>query len=201
MKGSALLETMARQVDEVYEGNLRVARDSARAIDEEAREACDAQETSTIKSTQAEVETLADRWRQKADTEAAKAALVVQNESVCAVLDRVDEEVRTLVAGKAFPAVLDALLEELMAAAPKGVVAIAPPDHVDHVKKWLAGNGHAKTKVEGSADTWDGVAVQDPDRTFRISNTLTGRLSRVEQQARKLCMTALFGGAGSGGGN
>ncbi len=80
----------------------------------------------------------------------------------------------------------------LMAIAPAGVVAHAPPAHVDSVRDWLANNGHGGVSVEGNSNLWDGVAIQDPERTFRISNTLTGRFARVEQEARKRCMMALF---------
>ena len=193
MKGSALLDTMARQVDEVYNGNLSAASESAEVILEEARQDCAALEEKTLASTAAEMDVLAERWRQKAEAEAARAALVVQNEAVRAVLDRVDEEIRQTVSGDGFPAILDALLSELIAEAPADVIALAPPDHVDRIRDWLSKNGHGSVPVESTPSMWDGLAVQDRDRTFRFSNTLRGRFSRVEQEARKLCMTSLFG--------
>ncbi len=193
MKGTALLDTMARQVDAVRDGNLSAAKESAESILDETRQDCAALELDTLASTASEMETLAERWRQKADSEAAKAALIVQNDAVHAVLDRVQEQILQIVSGDKFPAILDALLSELMAEAPADVIALAPPDHVDHVKAWLSNNGHGSVAVESASSMWDGVAVQDRGRTFRFSNTLTGRLSRVEQQARGLCMTSLFG--------
>ena len=41
-----------------------------------------------------------------------------------------------------------------------------------------------------------GVALEDPKHTYRISNTLTGRYARLDQQARKICMQNLFGAGG-----
>lgn len=192
MKGTALLDTMARQVDDVYNGNLKTARESAEGILEGTRQDCASLEEKTLASTAAEMESLAERWRQKAEAEAAKAALVVQNDAVRAVLAKVHEEIRAIAESAEFPAVLEALLSELMAIAPAGVVAHAPPAHVDSVRDWLANNGHGGVSVEGNSNLWDGVAIQDPERTFRISNTLTGRFARVEQEARKRCMMALF---------
>lgn len=193
MKGTALLDTMARQVDEVYNGNLSAASESAEGILEETRQECAALEEESLAATAAEMETLAERWRRKADAEAAKAALVVQHDALHAVLEKVSEEIREIVSSDEFGPILDALLAELMADAPPDVIALAPPDHLDRVKKWLASNGHDKVPVEGAPNRQDGVAIQDRDRTFRISNTLSGRFSRVEQEARKLCMMSLFG--------
>ena len=193
MKGTALLDTMARQVDEVYDGNLSAASESAEAILEEARQDCAALEEKTLASTAAEMDVLAERWRQKAEAEAAKAALVVQHDALHAVLEKVSEEIREIVSSDEFGPILDALLAELMADAPPDVIALAPPDHLDRVKKWLASNGNDKVPVEGAPNRQDGVAIQDRDRTFRISNTLSGRFSRVEQEARKHCMMSLFG--------
>lgn len=198
MKGSALLETMARQVDEVYENNLSAARATVETILEETRQECASMEESTLQATSTEMDALAERWRQKADTEAAKAALSVQNDAVRAVLDRVQDEIRTLVTGEGFQSILDSLLHELMAAAEAEVVALAPEDHVDYVRGWLKKNGFPNVPVEGSSSMWDGVAIQDRDRTFRISNTLTGRFSRVEQNARRICSIALFGAHAEG---
>ncbi len=193
MKGTAILDTMARQVDEVYADNVRAARESSEGILDETRQERAALEKETLAATAAEMEALAERWRKKADAEAAKAALVVQSDSVCAVLAKIGEEIRTIVDSDDFPEILEALLLELMAAAPAGVVAHAPPAYVDRVRDWLANNGHRDVSVEGASNMWDGVAIQDPERTFRISNTLTGRFARVEQEARKRCMMSLFG--------
>jgi hypothetical protein len=66
------------------------------------------------------------------------------------------------------------------------------------VQNWLSGHGHAGMVVEASQEVWDGVALQDPARSYRISNTLTGRYGRVAQEARRLCMVKLFGQTSEG---
>ena len=138
------------------------------------------------------------RWRQKAATEAAKAYLSMKNEAVKAVMANVEAEVRAIVEGGGFPGILDSLLAEVMAVAEDEVVLLAPERHADHVSAWLGGNGHGGISVEGSATVWDGVAIQDPKRSYRISNTLTGRYRRVGQEARKRCMKSMFGAGAEG---
>src|SRR5690606_38856391 len=92
-----------------------------------------------------------------------------------------------------FPALLEAMLAELMTVAEGDVVVLGPESHLDTVKNWLASNGREGVPVEASREMRDGVAVQDPQRTYRISNTLSGRFRSVREEARKQCMLGLFG--------
>lgn len=191
--GATVIESMSLQVAEQCESTLSEANREAEGIVDKARAQSAALREEALVAARHEMDALDELWRQKAEVEAAKAGLVVQNEAVGAVLDKVSEENRRIVASDEFPAALDVLLSELMAVAPADVVALAPPDHCGHVREWLANNGHESVSVKGASSMWDGVAVQDRDRTFRISNTLSGRFSRVEQQARRICMMSLFG--------
>ncbi len=191
--GATVIESMSLQVAEQCESTLSEANREAEGIVDKARAQSVALREEALVAARHEMDALDELWRQKAEVEAARAGLVVQNEAVRAVLDKVSEENQRIVASDEFPATLDVLLSELMAVAPADVVALAPPDHCDHVREWLASNRYEKVPVEGALGMWDGVAVQDRARTFRISNTLTGRFSRVEQQARRICMMSLFG--------
>lgn len=192
MKGAALLETMARQVAAECERFRSEARSEAEAIVAEARAQAADLRAKTLDATAAEMRRLDERWRQKADAEAAKAALMMKNQAVHEVLGHVRERIRAIAEGPRFRDVLDALLAEVMDVAEDDIVVLAPQQYADHVRDWLAANGRGGVPVEGSASLWDGVAVQDPARTYRISNTLSGRFARVEEEARKLCMTQLF---------
>jgi vacuolar-type H+-ATPase subunit E/Vma4 len=174
------------------------ARAEAEAIIAEARNKAVAQREHALASTQAEKAVLDERWRQKAEAEAIKAALAMQKLVVTSVLDRVEQIIEETVSGPHFPAILDALLAEVMAAAEGDVVVLAPEAHAGHVRAWLGANGYGHLPVEGSASMRDGVAVQDPSRTFRVSNTLSGRYARVEQETRRICMTGLFGNISAG---
>lgn len=199
MGDTPLFDTMTRQVADQCESTLIEARREADAILEEARTKSNDSWQDAMKATETEIKLLEERWVQKAQAEAAKAELAVQNEAVEAVLAALRVKIRGAVEGSDFPNIIEALLSELMAVAPDNVVVLAPEQQVGHVTKLLAKTGHTGVPVEGSAIVWDGVAVQDKQRTFRISNTLTGRYSRVEDGARKLCMVTLFGKGKSNG--
>lgn len=191
--GSALLETMTAQVTEECEGNIAAAREEAAAIQADAEKKAASQRESVEASTETEMNRLDERWRQMAHAEASRADLVVKNEAVKAVMQKVQAEIKAIVSGGDFPQVLDALLNSLNDEITQHVVVVGPEAHVDHIKGWLSNHGHENVTVEGSPEMWDGVAVQDAKRTYRISNTLTGRYGRVEQEARRLCMVKMFG--------
>jgi vacuolar-type H+-ATPase subunit E/Vma4 len=192
--GSALLETMTAQVVEECDGNSSAAQQEADAIQAEAEGKSAAQRESTQAATDSEMVRLDERWRQMAHAEASRADLVVKNEAAKAVMHKVAQEIRSIVDNKEFPSVLDSLMETLVREIKGEVMVLGPEGHIDHIKTWLSNNGHDGISVEASSELWDGVALQDPARTYRISNTLTGRYSRVEQEARRVCMVNLFGG-------
>ncbi len=194
MTGAALLETMAQQAAEECGRTVSHARDEEDAILREARAQSDARRETLLKTMAEEMDALDQRWLLKGEAESAKAALVVQNDAVREVLEEVQATIGRMAQGPEFGAVIEALLAEVMAVAPENVIVLAPEPHVDHVRQWLDRNGYGGTPVEGVPAMLDGVAVQDRERSFRISNTLSGRFARVEQAARKLCMEALFEG-------
>ena len=193
MKGSALFDTMSTGIAAQCEANLDSAREEAATIASEAIAKTAAQRESALSATQSEMSLLDERWRQKAEAEATKAALAMKKTAVNKVLGEVQDAIDRIVKGPTFPMVLDSLLAEVMAIAEDDVVVLAPEAQVEGVQQWLSSHGHGGLKVEGSAALRDGVAVQDPARTYRISNTLSGRYSRVELEIRKICMTGLFG--------
>lgn len=197
MAQSSLFDTMTAQVEAQCEENLARARAEADRILADADAEASAARDRMLKATQAEIDTLDDRSRQKAEAEAAKAKLEMRNDIVEMVMAKVRAEVESIVAGSNFPAILDALLTTLVGNAElrNGSVVLAPEAHVAHVQQWLSSHGHDGVPVEGSRVTWDGVAIQDEAQTYRISNTLTGRYTRVESEARRHCMVSLFGGA------
>jgi len=193
MKGSALLETMTAQAMEECDSTRNTAQQEADAILADAKAQSQAQRESVEAQVTREMAHLDERWGQMAHAEASRADLTVKNDSVTAVLASVQAEIRRIVSSPDFGGILDALLASLMQAADGEIVVLGPEAHLDSVKKWLAGNGHANVKVVASPEIWDGVAIQDPGRKYRVSNTLTGRYQRIEETARKRCMSAMFG--------
>lgn len=201
MKGAALFETMTRQVDAECESNRAAAAAEGSAIAADARSRSSAGRDATLKATDAEMAMLDERARQKASAEAARADLSMKNDVVQEALSKVQNEIARITASDAFPGILETLLAQVMEVVEgeEGIVVLAPEKHVDEVRAWLAANGHADTPVDPSAEVATGVAVQDPGRTWRVSNTLRGRYTRAEQEARRLCMTSLFGRAAAEG--
>ncbi|MDP7639210.1 MAG: V-type ATP synthase subunit E family protein [Candidatus Hydrogenedentes bacterium] len=198
MSATALLDTMSKQVAAECDQRRANANGDAEAILAEARAKSAAKRESLTTSTDAKMELLDLRWRQKAEAEAAKADLSMKNEAVKAIMAEVEAKVRAIVEGDGFTEILDSLLAEVMAVAEGEVVVLAPDKQVGHVSAWLGDNGHGGVAVEASAHVWDGVAIQDPGRSYRISNTLTGRYRRVAEVARKICMRSLFGASAEG---
>lgn len=200
MKAEALFETMSRQVQEDCDQTTGAARTEAERILAEARDKSVARHASAMEAVQAEKELLDLRWLQKAETEISKANLAMKKDAVIAVFHKVREEVRRIAESPGYPGLLSVLLKEVLAFAEGEIVVLAPEKHVDYVGNWLKENGYDGVRVEGSTEMWHGIAVQDPGRTYRVSNTLVGRFARVEKESRKLCMTSLFSAPREGGG-
>lgn len=195
MEPTPLLELMTQQVARDREEVLARARSRAEAIRAEAEERNAAARTEALAALEQELEAAAQRVRGRAEA----AAEMVIKTTKDAVTDDVLTEARTALArmvdDPGFPEVLEALLRELLDEEPlESGTILAPPDHVDRVRGALEAAGRSGLQVEPSRRLRDGVAFQDPGRTYRVTNTLTSRFDRLEPQARKLALTQLFGG-------
>lgn len=199
MASPALFETMARQVEVECAQHTAKAKAESDRILSDAHAKARASGEAALASAKTERDRLDALWKQKAEAESVRLELAMKNDAVEAVLAEVSAGIKKVTASTEFPKILEDLLTELMAASggAKDVQVLGPVAHVDQIKNWLAAHGHAGVKVEGSPEFWDGVAVQNPARTWRISNTLTGRFARVDQAVRKHCMMALFGAGGA----
>ncbi|HNV21969.1 MAG TPA: cytidine deaminase [Candidatus Hydrogenedentes bacterium] len=60
-------------------------------------------------------------------------------------------------------------------------------------RQWLDAHGKASVPVEPEDRLWDGVAVTDVARSFRLTNTLTSRFEKCRADARKAALQRLFG--------
>lgn len=199
MASPALFETMTRQVEAECAEHLAKARAEADRILSDAHAKSRAAAETALAAAKAERDRLDGLWKQKAEAESVRLELAMKNDAVEAVLAAASAEVRQIASGPDFPRVLESLLAELMAAVAgeKSVQVLAAPNHAEFVKQWLGAHGHGDVTVTASPEFWDGVAVQNPSRTWRVSNTLTGRFGRVDQAVRKHCMTSLFGTGGA----
>lgn len=199
MENKPLLELMSAQVAAQREEILEAARAEADRIREDARQRAEQRRQETLSAAESELAALAKRSRERVEAEAHMVKLTTKDTISNELLDGVRQELASIAAGPDFPAVLDALLAELMAGAPDDVVVLAPAAHVEHCKQWLESNGYGGRPVEALASLTDGVAVQDRNQKFRFTNTLSARFKKNEGELRKHALHQLFPSATPGG--
>lgn len=185
---------MADEAVRQCEEKLADAHREAERIVEEARRTVARRHTNAVDQARVELDQAAERARRLAKVEADKIDQAAKHAVTEDVLGRVRQELARLAADdEAFSPVLEALLGELLPEMREGMVVLAPPGHVERCRSCLRRHGMDAILVEGRPDWTDGVAVQDLERTFRTSNTLSGRFAKLEAEARKLCVTCLTG--------
>lgn len=200
MENKPLLDLMSAQVAARREEILLAARNEASQIKQDAQDRAEQRRKDTLAAVEGELSSLAKRSRERVEAEAKMVTLTTKDTITNEVLNQVAAELASIAAGPDFPAILDALLAELMAEATANVVVLAPSAHVDHCKQWLAANGHGGLVVEPLPSLKDGVAVQDPDHKFRFTNTLSARFIKREGELRKYSLNTLFPASNAGGG-
>lgn len=194
MQAVPLLELMTRQVSQRREEILAEAQAQVEVIAQQARERAARRRTETLEAVEAEVRAASARARERTEAAAHMVVMTTKDAVADEVLRTTRERLRSLAGGPEFPGVLRALLAELMASAPEGeIVVLAPPAHADQCRAWLAEMGREDTAVEPLAALRDGVALQDRDRTFRVTNTLSRRFDKREGALRRHCLRRLFG--------
>lgn len=191
----ALFETMAQQVAQQCEERRSDALREAERIRSEGRRIAEQRYEAGLAAVKAELDAADRRVRHQVEVEAEKSKLAAQHQVVEEVLAQVREEIKRLASSDEFGAILEALLDEVLhEVSGQDLVVLAPPDHAERLRQKLAETGRGHIEVRPFAALTDGVAVQDTRRSFRISNTLSGRLNVVANDARKLCQNRLFGG-------
>ena len=191
---NALLNTMSRQIEGRCQQVLAAAQHTAGAIVSETREKAAKRRADTLDRTQREVDRLAERMRQLAALQAEQDALSMRQKVSDEVLHSVETELARMAASPEFPAILEDLLAEVMKVAPESAEIIAPVAHAQRCRQWLAAHGYGHVNVLESTSLEDGVSVQDAQRSIRITNSLSSRFRKLEDQARKVCLQTLFGG-------
>ena len=193
MDVAPLLELMTEEASAKREAVLVRAREDAEAIREAARARAAGRRREAVDALRAELDAQAIRDRDRAEASAQMKAQATKEMVAEEVLGAAAEELQRLAHQPAFEPVLEKLLEELLAGAPDGVVVLVPAGYEDKVFTWLTGRGKANLNVEVDPELVDGVALRDLRGRFRVSNTLSLRLNKVESAARSACVAALFG--------
>lgn len=193
----ALFDTMARQVADRCQAMLDAARAEAGVILKEAREHADQRRRDAVHAAEQEVQRLAERARQLLAVEAEHESLTMEQSIADEVLRSVSFELEKAAQSPKFPAIFDALLAELMTDAPKDALVTVPVSFGERAKTWLQQHGYPDVTVQESPSMRDGCSMQDAAHTYRVTNSLSSRLSKLQNEARKVCLRALFGeGAG-----
>ncbi|GMW01750.1 MAG: hypothetical protein AMXMBFR84_28870 [Candidatus Hydrogenedentota bacterium] len=191
---AALFETMARQIAAQCEAELATARAEASSILSEADKRIAGVREKALARARASAEAYAKGAHQMAVAEAEKEALSLYQALADEALHAAEAKLAHLAESQDFVPVLTRLLAELMPASPAGSTILVPPAHVDQCSAWLRTNGFPDVRVEPSAELPDGVAAQDRDRTYRITNALSTRFGMLRSDARKRCLKTLFAG-------
>ncbi len=187
---------MAHQADAQRARIADEARAEAEKILGQGRDASQAHRESIWRTVKSE-ESHKDRMsRQFAQVDADKTRLAARNWAVGEVMQVVHQEIDRIVASPSFAGILERLLVEALEASSGPVIVEAPDSHVEAVRSLLKARGAQVVVVVASRTIRDGVAVWNPERTMRISNTLTARLAIVEDAARKHIVQQLFRNAG-----
>ncbi|NUM53685.1 MAG: hypothetical protein HUU46_08580 [Candidatus Hydrogenedentes bacterium] len=189
----ALFDTMARQVADRCQAVLDAARAEAGAILKEARERADHRRKEAVDAAERDVRRLAERARQLLAVEAEHESLTMEQSIADEILRSVSFELEKAAQSPKFPAIFDALLDELAADAPKDAIVTVPVSFADRAKARLQQRGLASITVVESAAMRDGCAMQDAAHTYRVTNSLSSRLSKLQNESRKVCLHALFG--------
>ena len=192
-QGPTIFDTMKREAEARCEMILEKGREEAARIVAEARSAAEEARNQALDEERERAEAQREDTRQRARSEAERANMTMRERVVDRVLDAVHEELRRVAQGPDFPDILCRLLADTMDEAPENAVVLAPPAHVDACRNWLQANGYAGVPVESSERLWDGIAVTNKQRTFRLTNTLTSRFEKSHDAARKAALRRLFG--------
>jgi len=192
MSTSSLLEVMTEEVARQRASILASSQAEAERILAQAREDAARRKAKALEAADAELAEAAARARERTEAEAHMIVLTTKDTITDEILAAVAKELRHIVTTPEFPAIVEAMLEELLANTKGGEVVLAPPEYVEHCRTWLAEHGHADIEAKALNTLRDGVAIQDARRSFRVTNTFSARLAKQESRLRKLCLERLL---------
>lgn len=190
---ASLYDTMKHEARVRCELVREKARDEAQRIVAAARQTAQEKRQQALDEGRRSANAYREDIRQRAQSEAGRATMTMRERVVDRILDEVHEELRAIAHGPRFPEIVCRLLAEVMEEAPGETVVLAPPAHTGACRQWLDAHGKASVPVEPEDRLWDGVAVTDVARSFRLTNTLTSRFEKCRVDARKAALQRLFG--------
>ena len=194
MGAEALLETMSRKAAAECDAILADARSKAGRILAEARDEAAGQVQEALAEARREAAGQLEDARKRAIAEAERSAMTHREQVADVILEKAREALARMAEQPDFGGVVIRLLEESLGHAPETVEVRVPPGHAAACEAWLASKGRAAAAVVEDPHLRDGVAVSDDARTFRVTNTLSMRLAKAHDAARRLAISRLFEG-------
>lgn len=189
-----LLELMTQQVEAERAEIDAASQREADAIQAQAQQEATSLRERTLRAVEAELSAAALRSRERAEAEAQMAVLTTKDTITSEILAAAQAELEKIAEGPGMSAVIESLLAEVLEGVGDDVVVLAPVAHVDTVTAWLNAHDRGGLAVTPLAELKDGVAIQDPAKSYRVTNTLSARFSRQESASRRSCVEQLFGG-------
>ncbi len=192
MEPKPLLDAITQRAHARRDSALTQAREDAEALVAQARQETAAQRESVLSETRAGIQQADREERERANAEMERATLTLRETVAEEVLGQVADEIRRVVSGPEFPALLALLIAEVLEEASPECRLLVPPDHASSCRDMLLAQGKSNIAIVPEPAMWDGVALEDASRSFRLTNTLRARFANREQDARKICLTTLF---------
>jgi len=185
-------KSMAELADRLRREKLEAAEAEAAERLAQADREIAARRAAALDKAQKKAEAVAHRERARVREEAVNVRFAAREAIIEDVLKAVHAELAALARSSDFTTALTVLLKEALEQGEGKLVAQVPQAHVALCREWVAQSGYGDTMIEGDSNLVDGVVVADRDHTFRVSNTLAGRLERRMDDIRKLCAERLF---------
>ena len=201
----SLFETMARRTDQRCEEIVAEARREAERILDDGRRQAEEYRSTALDDLRVQLEREAQPEQDRIRVEIGRRRRLERYRIVDDMLTRVRQSLDRVAEGETFGEIIEKLLQEAVEAAVQeggnDLLAAVPARHIVRCREWLRTAECARgvaVGIDPEAGLVDGVIVRDRIGTFRITNTLSMRFDRVENEMRKHCMDTLFGSEGNG---
>ena len=192
MSTSSLLEVMTEEVARQRASILASSQAEAERILAQAREDAARRKAKAQEAADAELAEAAARARERCESETEMIVHTTKDTITDEILAAVAKKLGHIVTTPEFPAIIEAMIEELLDNTKGGEVVLAPREYVQHCRNWLDEHGHTGLEARALDTLRDGVSIQDAQRSFRVTNTFSARLAKQESRLRKLCLERLL---------
>lgn len=191
-KTDAFLNRMTELLEQRCLECLKEAEFRADEILSKAKMQSEEQLCEALENARAKAENLKRRVKTQVKEEATDQILLLRETLVEETLAAISDSIEEIVNGPDFPHVLVTLIEETLHQIEGKAIVKVPQLHLDYCRQWLDKRNYPHVSLDPISEMRDGVIIEDPDHTFRITNTLSGRLEKSVGDIRMLCIKKFF---------